>query len=688
MQETIKYNGIDIPIYYNPEVVNIKLKAENALDIETTGLKPFKAKTRLITINTGDCIYALNTEFYSDAEIKSIIKPNLLFIAHNAKFDASFLLNQYGVKTNWFCTMLAAQILTMGSESYSHSLLDVIETYLGLRPFANIDKKDMQLSFTNNLNQPITHNQIGYACLDVYYLLELKKVLSGLLSQYKFNNIASLEFALIYPLLNMQLKGCLFDVNKHRKHIKEWQAKYTETTILLDKEVVTLFDSLSLNAPKKYVNERTTEVVKQLDIFGGVTEIKSTNNNNINYGSNQQLHNLFVQLEQPLPILAGKVSYSEDSLNEYLTENPASIMATFIKLILERVKLNKVINTYGEKLIAALDSDGRLRTEFVQIMSRIGGSSVGTATGRLASRNFNIANIPKDNNVREAFVADPGYSFVDCDMTGQEVAIAAVYSKDPLLLSVFTDKFDHHSYLATISFSIIFNVDMDNRFKCEVDKSSDLVTYKSYTGATKTVSKKKLRDDHKQCLFAIIYGAGANRIYKVLAPYINFCYDGQERTVVAETVTKALKSKLKKLDDWLKTRVKLVKKDGYLVTSVLGRKRFFDDSDSAYGDAMNCCIQGTGAEAMKMLILSIYNQLNKWSFELKRPVDKVGWLVFSVYDQAVVSLADDLLYEADGVTPSLYVKTIQNLTKQSLQYFLQGMIEADSDVQITKYWKK
>lgn len=687
MQEKIQFDGINVPIYYNPQIKDVKFNKENGLDLETGGLKPIRNNVKLISIFNGECIYLLNPLFYSEVEIKNLFKTNALFIAHNAKFDASFLLKHYNIRINWFCTMLASQILTMGMEEVSHSLASVLNDYLNVRPFADIVKKDLQLSFTNK-SEELTYDQLVYAAIDVYYLLNLKKALQLKLNEGKFNQVASLEFALIYPLLSMELKGCLIDVEKHRTHIKQWKEKLKKVTLELDNEVKNLFNQLMLNAPRKYTNERKTETVVQLGLFGEDKERVSSTKNNINYGSNQQLTNLFIQLEQPLPTVNGKVSFSEDSLNEYLTQNPTSDMAKFISLALERVKLNKVINTYGEKLLDARDADGRLRTEYIQIKKRDGFSVSGTATGRLASNDFNIANIPKDNNVRECFVADPGFSFVDCDMTGQEVAIAAVYSKDPLLLSVFTDKFDHHSFLASISFSIIFNTEMNNKFKLVIDKSKDLVTYTSFNGLTKTVSKKQLRDDHKQCLFAIIYGAGQKRIYTVLANYINFCYNGAERDVVAASVTKALKGKLFKLNEWLQTRVKFVKANGYLTTSKLGRKRFFDDREGAYGDAMNCCIQGTGAEAMKMLILNIYNQLNQWSIELKRPLSKLGWLVFSVYDQAVVCLADDLLYEEDGITPSKYVRQIQNLTKESLQHFLEGMIEAESDVKITKYWKK
>lgn len=99
----------------------------------------------------------------------------------------------------------------------------------------------------------------------------------------------------------------------------------------------------------------------------------------------------------------------------------------------------------------------------------------------------------KNKDIRKIFIPDNGYSFVDSDMVGQELLIAGDFSKEPVLLKAFQEGFDHHSFLASISYSIIFGQQV------EIKNESENITIGKFT-----YNLKKLRDTHKSCLFSKI----------------------------------------------------------------------------------------------------------------------------------------------------------------------------------------
>src|SRR5690606_24302005 len=134
------------------------------------------------------------------------------------------------------------------------------------------------------------------------------------------------------------------------------------------------------------------------------------------------------------------------------------------------------------------------------------------ATGRLSSKAPNLQNIPAtdhvDKDVRRFFIARPGYKLITCDMNSAEIAIAADYSGEPLLLDSLVKGTDMHSELASISFSIIFGQPVI------ISKSIDPISINGIR-----FIPEQLRNAHKSVVFAKFYKAGAKRVYSVLAEY-------------------------------------------------------------------------------------------------------------------------------------------------------------------------
>ena len=118
--------------------------------------------------------------------------------------------------------------------------------------------------------------------------------------------------------------------------------------------------------------------------------------------------------------------------------------------MLDYRQLTKLKSTYVDALPALLNSGtGRLHTTLNQ---------VGTATGRLASSNPNLQNIPirteLGREIRAAFIADPGCVLLAADYSQIELRLLAHFSKDPLLIEAFRRGDDIHALTASRVFGV------------------------------------------------------------------------------------------------------------------------------------------------------------------------------------------------------------------------------------------
>src|SRR3989344_6063467 len=124
----------------------------------------------------------------------------------------------------------------------------------------------------------------------------------------------------------------------------------------------------------------------------------------------------------------------------------------------------KHLTTYGLALPKLSDDrDSRIHAQFWQL---------GTATGRIASSNPNLQQIPtrthEGRRVREAFIAGEGRVFVSADYSQMELRIAAVLADDQAMLDAFRGGHDIHRVTAAKIFSVEENTatkDMRHRAK-------------------------------------------------------------------------------------------------------------------------------------------------------------------------------------------------------------------------------
>jgi DNA polymerase I len=167
-----------------------------------------------------------------------------------------------------------------------------------------------------------------------------------------------------------------------------------------------------------------------------------------NINSPKQLGDvLFNKLNLPKPVKYGKgrtVSTAVDVLEGLALSHEAP------RLVLEYRQLSKLKSTYVDALPALLNqATGRLHTTFIQ---------TGTATGRLASVNPNLQNIPVrtelGREIRAAFIAEPGHVLLAADYSQIELRLLAHYSKDPLLVEAYRRGDDIHTLTAARVFGV------------------------------------------------------------------------------------------------------------------------------------------------------------------------------------------------------------------------------------------
>ncbi len=260
----------------------------------------------------------------------------------------------------------------------------------------------------------------------------------------------------------------------------------------------------------------------------------------------------------------GQRSTKESELEKLKGDHP------IIDDILRYREVQKLVSTYVDALPQAVGQDGRVRTTFVQ---------TGTTTGRLASRDPNLQNIPtrtaESRSIRRAFVAEEGYSLVAIDYSQIELRIAAILSKDPNLIDIFKRGEDVHTGVAVRVFGV----------------AAGEVT-------------SEMRRKAKVINFGILYGMGVNALRINLG-------EGTSREE-AQSFLNAYFNTFTRLADYLDETKAVATKLGYTET-LFGRRRHFPGLRSsapfiraqAERMAINAPIQGTAADCLRLAMVSM-----------------------------------------------------------------------------------
>jgi DNA polymerase-1 len=301
---------------------------------------------------------------------------------------------------------------------------------------------------------------------------------------------------------------------------------------------------------------------------------------------------LFEKLE--LPVL--KKTKSGPSTDASVLEKLAEKGHELPKVLLGWRHDAKLRSTYAEVLPKAIGNDGRLHTRYLQTR---------TATGRLASREPNLQNIPirtaDGRRVRQAFKARPGYLLISADYSQVELRVLAHMSRDPILTEAFRNGEDIHRRTASELF----------------DVPPLLVT-------------PEMRRDAKAINFGIVYGMGAFRLATEL---------GIPRAQAQEYL-ETFHERYAGVRRFHEECVKQAHSENRAMT-LYGRRRPIPEMrsssqrDVAQGEriAINTPVQGSAADLLKMAMVALQKDLEQQHPEAR--------MLLTVHDELVLEAPID-----------------------------------------------
>jgi DNA polymerase I-like protein with 3'-5' exonuclease and polymerase domains len=303
-------------------------------------------------------------------------------------------------------------------------------------------------------------------------------------------------------------------------------------------------------------------------------------------------------------------STDKEALEEF-ESNP------LVKLLLEYQEYTKLRSTYVRGYLGDPDDpakkpclifDGRIHTDLVQY---------GTVTGRFSSREPNLQNIPAPKSelgkkVRGLFIAPLGFKLLVADYGQMELRILASYIGYGGLFDGFQAGIDAHTQTA----ALVFNVPVE-----EVTKKQ--------RGAAKTLN------------FAIVYGAGPDKVANMLG-------------MTLEEAKELLANHRKAFPEIYKFKAAVIRAAKARkiphVKTILGRiRRVWDLHVDEYSEEkwkvwraerqlFNSLIQGSLGDIIKLAMVRLHNLLEE---DAKENPGREIQLILSVHDELVLTCPED-----------------------------------------------
>ena len=257
----------------------------------------------------------------------------------------------------------------------------------------------------------------------------------------------------------------------------------------------------------------------------------------------------------------------------------------------DRIKLKQMVDS----LSATVASDGRIHTTF---------SQVAAATGRLASSDPNLQNIPARSadgmRIRGAFVAGEGFeSLMSADYSQIEMRLMAHLSGDEALIEAFNSGEDLHRTMASMVFG---------------------------TPVAEVSAEERSRI--KATSYGLAYGLSSYGLAAQLGIPVPEAAALRDRYF----------ERFGKVRDYLEGLVAQARADGYTQT-MFGRRRYLPDLRSsnrqrremAERAALNAPIQGSAADIVKIAMMNVVDTLSEVGLKSR--------LLVQIHDELLLEVA-------------------------------------------------
>jgi DNA polymerase-1 len=559
-------------------------------DTETTGVDPWQAELLGISFSwkAGEAWYVVVTPERLEKLLPVFTDPNKKKIGHNLKYDVE-ILQQQGITVAgiYFDTMVASYLLNPGSRQhgldasifteFGYEMMP-IEALIGPKGKNQRSMKDVPLEQLS-----------WYSGEDADFTWRLYEKLAPRLGEQSSAKVFhDIEMPLIRVLTDMELAGVKIDI----EFLAEMSKRLKKELAVIEKKIYGFAGKeFNINSPAQ---------LKEI---------------------------LFITLAIPTTGL-GKtktgISTAADELEKLKHAHP------IIPLISQQREIAKLLSTYIDALPEMVnEKTGRVHTSFNQTVA---------ATGRLASSNPNIQNIPIRTElgaeIRKAFTAERGYRLLSADYSQIELRISASMANDPAMIDAFNKGEDIHARTA----ASINGVEIDH------------VT-------------PQMRRAAKAVNFGIIYGLG----------YVGLSQsEGIPRDEAKAFIEKYF-SVYKNIKKWMDDTKVFAHEKGYVET-LFGRRRYFPDINTSNGmlvaaaerQAINAPIQGTQADIIKLAMIKIHAELPT--------VSPKSRLLLQVHDELIIEAPHD------------EVEKVSKFLKTTMEGIYQLRVPIIAEVGIGKNW--
>ena len=505
--------------------------------------------------------------------------------AHNANFDM-MVLGQAGIEVNnaKFDTMIAASLC--GHNRYGLKVLALELFRAEMTPITDLigtGRKQITMSEVDiELAGP-------YAAADADFTHRLWRHFEAELDGHNARNVfETIEMPLLPVIVEMQRTGMVVETDMLKKF-----------SAALGEEIAQI---------KQVAN----------NLVGG---------RQFNIASSQQISAILIDewnAPQTRKLKTGW-SMNADALDRMRNTNGLDDrIYQLIDAVLSYREHAKLKSTYADALPKMVNpATGRVHSTFNQ---------AGSATGRLASNDPNVQNIPVrtplGRRVRDAFttIYDSGWQLLSADYSQIELRILAHMSREPGLLESFHNGEDIHNATARSMYGV-------------QDVTSDQ------------------RRIAKILNFGVIYGLGPHGVARQTD-----LTQQQGREFIDLYF-----GRYPGIRDFIEHQKQVAKMRGYAET-LDGRRRYLPDlrsSNQGYRAAaervaVNMPIQGTAADVIKIAMINIADELHRRGLESRMTAQVHDELIFEVAPgelEEITSLAHDMMPAAMSLEVPLLVDT-------------------------------
>ena len=551
---------------------------ELAIDTETSSLDAHQADLVGISLSTkiGKACYipighkskgCLKNELVIK-KLKPLLEDkSVKKIGQNIKFDFIVLYKQ-GIKmSSMEDTMLMSYVLDAGKNRHNMDTLSEIHLShktISFKDLVGTGKKEI------NFSDVELDRAMEYAAEDADITYRLYKIFNKNLKLEKLTNIYEIfEKPLIEILAFMEINGIKID----SKFLKDLSLKFEKKIKNLEKEIFKL-------SKKEF-----------------------------NIGSPKQLGEIIYN-ELKIAVLK-KTRKGSFATSASVLEDLVFKGHEFPKLILDWRQVSKLKNTYSDALTEHINiNTNRVHTSFLL---------AATTTGRLASSNPNLQNIPikseEGKEIRKAFIAEKGFTLISADYNQIEMRILADLADVKELKKAFKNNEDIHSLTASQVFNLdIKKVDQDTRRKA------------------------------KAINFGIIYGISQYGLAKQIMVSNNEAADFLNSYFL----------KFPEIKDYMNSTINFCRKSGY-VNNIFGRRSHINGiNDKNYNvrnfqerAAINAPIQGSASEIMRLAMIRLAKKFKDLT---------------NIQSKILLQIHDELIFEV----PNTELKKISSTIKEEM----------------------